>query len=122
MFFWDGLHEKIRTYRRFDRPAPLLCETSFNPKDGYYTWIDEDQALYFLEHGPQGFDVLFITRGQRFGYQNYEALEQEAPARTAALKLEEERDIDADIPLQKARVGKEIFATEKPNCYIAKLK
>ena len=110
LFFCDGLHEKVRNYRRFDRPAPLLCEASSNPKDGYYTWIDEDGALSFSEHGPQGFDALFITRGQRFGYQGDEVLEKEAPARTSAITLEEERDNDADIPLPKARAGKEIVA------------
>ena len=74
-----------------------------------------------MEHGPQGFNALFITRGQRFGYQSDEKLEQKAPARTAALTLEEERDIDADTPLSKARVGKEIVATEQFHCNIAKL-
>ena len=48
-------------------------------------------------------------------------LEQEAPARNAALTLEEERDNNVDIPLPKARAGKEIVAAEEPNCNITEL-
>ena len=55
------------------------------------------------------------------GYQSDEVLEQEAPARTAALTLEEERGIDADILLPKVRLGKPIVAAKKLNCYIARL-
>ena len=101
---------------------PLICKASSNPEDRYCTWIDEDGALNFSEHGPQGFDALFFTRSQRFGYQNDEALELEAPARNAALTLKEELDIDADIPLPKARrVDKEIVADKKSSRNIAKL-
>ncbi len=104
----------------------LLYVSTSRAEDEYYTWIDEDGVVNYSEHNPQGFDARFITRSQRFGYQSDEPVEQEIPEqteaqRTAAPAAEEERDIDAEIAIQKARIDQEIAAAKKSNCNIGKL-
>ena len=104
----------------------LLYVSTSRAEDEYYTWIDEDGVVNYSEHNPQGFDARFITRSQRFGYQSDEPVEQEIPEqteaqRTAAPAAEEERDIDAEIAIQKARIDQEIAAAKKSNCNIRKL-
>jgi len=104
----------------------LLYASTSNAEDDYYTWIDENGVVNYSEHDPQGFDARFVSRSHRFGYQSDEPLEQETPEQsatqgTAAPAPEEERDIDTEIAIQKARIDKEIAAAKKSNCNIGKL-
>ena len=104
----------------------LLYASTSNAEDDYYTWIDENGVVNYSEHNPQGLDARFVSRSHRFGYQSDEPLEQETPEQagakgTAAPAPGKERDIDAEIATQKARIGKEIAAAKKSNCNIGKL-
>ena len=99
----------------------LFFTSTSHAEDEYYTWIDEDGVVNYSERNPQGFNARFITRGQRFGYQADDPPEQEPPKQTATPAVEEERDIDAEIATQKARIDKEIAAAKKSNCNIGKL-
>ena len=99
----------------------LFFTSISHAEDEYYTWIDEDGVVNYSERNPQGFNARFITRGQRFGYQADDPPEQEPPKQTATPAVEEERDIDAEIATQKARIDKEIAAAKKSNCNIGKL-
>ena len=99
----------------------LFFTSISHAEDEYYTWIDEDGVVNYSERNPQGFDARFVTRGQRFGYQADDPPEQEPPKQTATPAVEEERDIDAEIATQKARIDKEIAAAKKSNCNIGKL-
>jgi len=104
----------------------LLYASTSNAEDDYYTWIDENGVVNYSEHNPQGLDARFVSRSHRFGYQSDEPLEQETPEQTgakgtAAPAPEKERDIDAEIAIQKARIDKEIAAAKKSNCNIGKL-
>ena len=99
----------------------LFFTSISHAEDEYYTWIDEDGVVNYSERNPQGFDARFITRGHRFGYQTDDPPEQKPPAQTAKPAVEEERDIDAEIATQKARIDKEIAAAKKSNCNIGKL-
>ena len=99
----------------------LFFTSISHAEDEYYTWIDEDGVVNYSERNPQGFNARFITRGQRFGYQADDPPEQEPPKQTATPAVEEERDIDAEIATQKARIDKEIAAAKNSNCNIGKL-
>ena len=127
VIFWKYCFSVMVYMRKLESTAGLIgllilvCATTSNAEDEYYTWVDEDGVVNYSEHNPQGFDARFITSSQRFGYQSDEPLEQEAPEQTAAPAADEERDIDVEIATQKARIDKEIAAAKKSNCNIGKL-
>ena len=113
--------------------AAVLISNPAVAEEEYYTWIDENGITNYAARNPQGYDARYVTsEQQRFGYRAPDRAEPEATTEEpegesgevdeeATATEELNRDVDAEIAAEKARIDQEIAAAQRSNCNIGKL-